>query len=289
MLLKVFIRLAPKLHLHFSVAHIHHGSTTDSKQQKFRNECFTFLKEECSHAGIDFYSNVSSLKEAKALGPQKSSEAQLRSFRLRELSVIWKKNPFDYVVFAHHADDLLETRLLRLIRGTGPQGFAAMKPKSGKVLRPFLSLKKQEIQDYYQFLQSRGEKVQFLEDPSNASSRYLRNWLRNDWLPQLEKKRPGAVVCLQKSLESILEALQPVPSLDFCFEEDRLLRSEYVGLTPSDKRRVCALYLKKQGFKNYGLSHINELLKRLDVEQKDLTFSLLKKRWLANARHIWCE
>jgi hypothetical protein len=60
-------------------------------------------------------------------------------------------------------------------------------------------------------------------------------------------------------------------------------------LTPSDKRRVLGAYLDQSGLRDYGLSHINELIKRLDVEQKVLTFRLLKKIWLANAKHIWCE
>jgi tRNA(Ile)-lysidine synthase len=288
-LLKAFSRLAPKLDLTFSVVHIHHGPSENKEQARFRDQCFTFLKAESSRLGVDFFSNIASLEEAQNLSPQKKSEAGMRAFRLRAMGKIWKQNLFDFVVFAHHADDLFETRLLRLIRGTGSQGLTAMSAQSGVILRPFLRIKKQEILKYIQFLKKHGDEMRFYEDPSNASSQYLRNWLRNEWLPRLEKKRPGSLQRFEKSLNSILEATQSVPSLDFCFDKNRLLRSEYLGLSSSDKRRVWATYLKSQGFKNYGLSHINELIKRLDVEQKDLTFSLLKKRWLANARHIWCE
>jgi hypothetical protein len=95
---------------------------------------------------------------------------------------------------------------------------------------------------------------------------------------------------LQQSFSLCVGALQTVPSLDFCFaNKTHVLRPEYTGLSSAEKKRVWAQYLRQIGVKNYGLSHINELVKRLDVEQKDLTFILLKKRWLANARHIWCE
>ncbi|MBY0384995.1 tRNA lysidine(34) synthetase TilS, partial [bacterium] len=225
---------------------------------------------------------IENLKDIKKLPVIKNSEAELRKYRKTVFREVWRKQAFDFLVFAHHADDLFETRLLRMLRGTGPQGLRAMSVENDTVLRPFLKISKQQLSDYL-------AKDVYFTDPSNASSRYLRNWLRNQWLPQLEKARPGASRCLQQSIELILEATQSAPSLDFCFDQGKLLRSEYVGLPVPDKKRAWALYLKQMGTQNYGLSHINELVKRLDVEQKDLTFVLLKKRWLANARHIWCE
>lgn len=281
-LLKAYRSLADKLALNFSVVHVHHGMSEDQQQLAFRNKAFLFLKKYCEQHRIAFYSNIENLQDVKKLPLVKNSEAELRKYRKSVFREVWKQKNFDFLVFAHHADDLFETRLLRMLRGTGPQGLRAMSMTSGSVLRPFLKTSKQQLANYL-------AKDVYFADPSNLSPRYLRNWLRHQWLPQLEKARPGASRCLQQSIELILDATESAPSLDFCFDQGKLLRSEYVGLPLADKRRAWALYLKQMGAQNYGLSHINELVKRLDVEQKDLTFRLLKKRWLANARHIWCE
>ena len=282
-LLKVFEALAPKLQIQFTVGHVHHGASDNKNQFTFRNRCFEYLKKHCQSRKIPFVSNIDQLADVQGLQPLKDSEAEHRRYRQVCFKAFDKYSPFDFIVFAHHQEDLFETRLIRMLRGTGPQGLVAMSLQKGRVLRPFLQTSKTEVSAY---LGDSG----FFEDPSNTSTQYLRNWLRKAWLPLLEKKRPGSLQSLQQSLSLCLEALQTVPSLDFCFDDKmQVLRSEYTGLSNAEKKRVWAQYLKQKGVKNYGLSHINELVKRLDVEQKDLTFILLKKRWLANARHIWCE
>ncbi len=288
-LVKLFEQLAPKLDLDFTVAHIHHGPSLVPLQQVYRDDAFVFLKEYCAKKKMSFMSNIHALEDVATMESLPDSEAALRTYRKHQLEKMWKKKPFDFLVFGHHADDLFETRLLRMIRGTGPQGLASMSMEKGPILRPFLKTTKNQLREYLQSFSGPGQMPVFFADPSNEFSKYLRNWLRNEWLPALESRQPGAVRCLQQSTELILAAIQKVPSLDYCFDQQGLLRSEYLSLTLSDKRRVWALYLKRLGLQNYGLSHINELVKRLDVEQKDLTFRLLKKRWLANARHIWCE
>ncbi len=282
-LLKVFEALAPKLQIQLAVGHVHHGASDDKNQVTFRNRCFEYLKKHCHDRKISFLCNIDQLADLQGLRPLIDSEAEFRRHRQACFKAFDLRGPFDFVVFAHHQEDLFETRLLRMLRGTGPQGLVAMSFQKGRFLRPFLQTSKAELSAYL----ADGE---FFADPSNDSTRYLRNWLRKIWLPALEKKRPGSVHSLQQSLDLCLEALQTVPSLDFCFDDKmQVLRSEYIGLSSAEKKRVWAQYLKQKGVKNYGLSHINELVKRLDVEQKDLTFILLEKRWLANARHIWCE
>lgn len=288
-LAKLFEQMCPKFNSVFSVAHIHHGPTADPKQDAYRNQSYLFLKDYCATKKISFLSNIKTLEDVAHLKTLANSEAALRSFRKDQLEKIWREQRFDFMVFGHHADDLFETRLLRLIRGTGPQGLPAMSMEKGPLLRPFLKTTKNQLQEYLQSFLKPGERPTFVADPSNETSHYLRNWLRNEWLLSLERRQPGAVRCLQQSIGLLLASVQKVPSLDHCFDQQGLLRSEYLALTLTDKRRAWALYLKRLGLQNYGLSHINELVKRLDVEQKDLTFRLLKKRWLANARHIWCE
>ncbi len=266
--------LQKKVKCTFVVGHVHHGS---NHNREFRDQAQKMVKEVAQDLQIPFVTN----SEGHAAS---SSEADLRRFRREQLKQFMHQTACDYVIFAHHADDLLETRLIRLIRGTGPQGVKAMSQKMGQVLRPFLTLSKKQLSTYLESLNGL-----YLEDESNHSVNYLRNWIRHKWLHALELKRPGARESLARSLESISEALDERPDLSFCYENDRIVRTSFITLTTTDKRRVLGDYLLNHGIKDFGLSHINELIKRLDVEQKDLTFSLLKKIWLANAKHIWCE
>jgi tRNA(Ile)-lysidine synthase len=270
----VCANLKDKIPGEFVIAHIHHGAGANAA---YRDRARKFVADFCAEKGLVFVTNPGG---AAASG----SESDLRKFRLAELKKLKIENRCDYVVFAHHADDLLETRLIRLVRGTGPQGLASMREINGAVLRPFLSFPKVKVELYLELLEE-----SYLEDPSNRSVEYLRNWIRAEWLPALEAKRPGSTRKMAQSLVNLVEALDSVPAPVNCIENFKIVRQKFLVLTPSDKRRVLGAYLDQSGFKDYGLSHINELIKRLDVEQKDLTFRLLKKIWLANAKHIWCE
>jgi tRNA(Ile)-lysidine synthase len=86
------------------------------------------------------------------------------------------------LVFAHHANDQAETILLRLLRGTTPDGLGAMTKISadGRILRPLLGVLKEEIEGY-----ARTNGLNWREDSSNKDRRFARNRLRAEWVPEL--------------------------------------------------------------------------------------------------------
>ena len=86
------------------------------------------------------------------------------------------------IATAHHADDQAETVLLRLLRGTGPDGLAGIPERSsdGVLVRPLLRLPREELRRY-----AEGQGLTWREDSSNASPRYARNRLRAHWIPAL--------------------------------------------------------------------------------------------------------
>jgi tRNA(Ile)-lysidine synthase len=90
------------------------------------------------------------------------------------------------VLVAHTRDDLLETVLMRVLRGSGPAGLAAMRRDNGSVLRPLLDLGRPEVLAY---LAGRG--VPFRTDSTNADPAFLRNRIRNALVPQLDGLFPG--------------------------------------------------------------------------------------------------
>jgi tRNA(Ile)-lysidine synthase len=282
-LLYAFVQMRSKLKLDIRVAYVHHGAGTP-EQVQFRNQCYEMIAEICIDRKIPFFPNIQNLKDLPINDDFHSSESTMRKLRLRALAEIKKESESYYVVFAHHQDDLLETRLIRLLRGCGPAGFIAMKPKRGAILRPFLQFTKQELMEYLQIFNG-----QWVEDPSNLQTSYMRNWLRHTWLPALEEKYPGSLHVLAQSLDLIANSVKKKASLEKCFtKEGKIIRSALLCLDLEQRKQVFAIYLQRQNVKDYGLSHINELVKRLDVEKKDLTFKLAKMDWNANARHIWC-
>src|SRR5690606_16969961 len=85
---------------------------------------------------------------------------------------------FDYILTAHHINDDLETFLINLIRGTGLEGLTGIKVANEKVIRPLMKFSRKEIETF-----ALENKIQWREDSSNASSKYLRNKIRNEIVP----------------------------------------------------------------------------------------------------------
>lgn len=89
------------------------------------------------------------------------------------------------VATAHTRDDQIETIVLRLLRGTGARGLAALAAPS-PIVRPWLPLGRDEVAQW-----ARAEGVPFVEDPTNHTRRYFRSRVRLDLLPALEAAQPG--------------------------------------------------------------------------------------------------
>lgn len=90
-----------------------------------------------------------------------------------------------HLITAHHADDNIETLLLYFFRGTGLHGLTGIPVAYGHVKRPLLSFSKQEIMDY-----AIEHQLTFREDSSNQSSKYSRNFFRNEIIPLIETVYP---------------------------------------------------------------------------------------------------
>jgi tRNA(Ile)-lysidine synthase len=113
----------------------------------------------------------------------------------RELRYDWfvqlkKEKNFSFTLLAHHADDNIETLLINFFRGTGLQGLTAMPEENLDekfFLRPLLEVRRREIIEF-----AKQNKLQWVEDSSNASSKYTRNFFRNELLPAIKKVYPQA-------------------------------------------------------------------------------------------------
>ncbi len=279
-LLALLIELKSVIFQKLSVVHVHHGSHY-KQQKKFQDTALKVVKNFCQKNNIDFYTNK------KKPTKENHSEDFLRKYRYKIFNYYFKKISADYLLLAHTADDLLETRLFRLIRGTSTQGLLAMSFKNQHLIRPLLKISRLQIESYI-----KKSKLKFSEDPSNHSvSANFRSWLRLKWLKPLENKQPGSlkslarsldvITCLSKSREqSFLKKIQQsINGLYLC--RDILLEFSY-----SEQSQIIAYYFRTNGFTNYGVSHIEEFIKQITSSKKRLTFFLLEKKWIGTQKTI---
>jgi tRNA(Ile)-lysidine synthase len=99
-----------------------------------------------------------------------------------------------FVLTAHHADDNVETMMMHFFKGTGIAGLRGILPKQGSLLRPLLFARRADILDF-----AKERKLAWVEDSSNATDHYARNYFRHRVIPIVEEIFPGAISNLEKN------------------------------------------------------------------------------------------
>jgi tRNA(Ile)-lysidine synthase len=215
-----------------------------------------------------------------------SLETAARAARFEFFARAAERNETQSLILAHHADDQVETFLINLFRGTGSFDNAAIKPESrirvgGKTLivrRPLLDVWKHEI---YEFAARLG--LKFREDVTNASRKMLRNRVRHDLIPEIErimgrsiKKSLLRTIELATSEGELLKSLVPETALRSELET-RLLRKLPVPI----QRRTIHAWLRNQGITDYGFDEIESvrsLLDRIEIAKTNLPRGIFCRR-----------
>jgi tRNA(Ile)-lysidine synthase len=181
--------------------------------------CNFNLRGSESDADQDFISLYAEKNKIEFHSAKFDTEAFARDNRLsiqqaaRQLRYAWflellETNGYDHLLTAHHADDNLETFLINLSRGTGLEGLTGIPAQNGKIVRPLLPFSRDEIEKY-----ANENSIEWREDSSNASDKYLRNKIRHDIVPVLKSLNPGflnsfaeTLVHLQQSQSMVRDA-----------------------------------------------------------------------------------
>jgi len=121
--------------------------------------------------------------------PMTDGRSQLRATIQNRSSAI-------YIVTAHHLDDNIETLLMNFFKGTGIAGLHGILPKQGKIVRPLLFAKKDEMKEFALI-----NNLQWVEDSSNDSDKYSRNYFRHQVIPSIEKIYPSAIDNLSANID----------------------------------------------------------------------------------------
>lgn len=130
-----------------------------------------------------------------------STQVAARELRYNWFYELLETEDFDYILTAHHADDNLETFLINLSRGTGLEGLTGILEQNDKIIRPLLTFTQEEIELY-----AANYGIEWREDSSNASDKYLRNKIRHHLVPILKDLNPNFLVSFQKTQSYLQEA-----------------------------------------------------------------------------------
>ncbi|HSJ76050.1 MAG TPA: tRNA lysidine(34) synthetase TilS [Gemmatimonadales bacterium] len=154
-----------------------------------------------------------------------ATETEAREHRYAWLEEARRRNGADLILTAHHADDQVETILMRVLAGSGPAGLAGMAQQQGWVVRPLLPFRRAELEEY-----ARSAGLHPWLDPANADPRHQRSWIRTELLPMLR----GRLAEVDSNLLRVAQhaaadraawdrVLDELPGLD--------LRSEVAGIS----------------------------------------------------------
>lgn len=182
-LLHILTKLKPVYDLTITGVHINHGLRGE---QADRDQSFS--EELCSRLGADCRTFCVDIK-ALAKERHMTEEEAGRSFRYECFEAVRDELEADKIAVAHHMNDLAETVILNLCRGTGLKGMCGIPPVRGAVIRPLINVLREEIEEYV-----REQGLSFCNDMSNFEDFYSRNKIRLEVIPYLEKNINAGVV-----------------------------------------------------------------------------------------------
>lgn len=158
-----------------------------------------FVKEWCRDAGIPLVT-VDFDTQHHAATHKVSIEMAARDLRYDWFEEVRRERSADSIAVAHHRDDSVETVLLNLIRGTGIKGVAGISPRNRHVVRPLLSVTREEIEAYIAV-----RKIPYVVDSTNSEDIYVRNAIRLNIIPALESINPKAKEAIYRSSRHLAE------------------------------------------------------------------------------------
>ena len=183
--------------------HINHKLSKNSNN--WEQHCESF----CRTNNIEFESF-----KVKVSKNRSSIEAQARQARYKIFESLLDAN--DQIILAHHRDDVFETILLRLFRGTGFDGLSGLNERrtlgKGEIIRPFLKLSKSDLKIFID-----ENNLSYVEDDTNLNNQFDRNFLRNEIVPSLEKRWSRLS---EKAALTSSTAKKKKLSLDFMLEKN---------------------------------------------------------------------
>lgn len=250
----------------FVVAHLDHGIREDSNLDR------KLVQKRATMYGLPF------VHQKARLGPN-VSEAVARRARYDFLHKVREASGARAIITAHHQDDMLETAIHNLLRGTGRRGLSSIK-STDTIIRPLLHVTKAELQLHAQL-----QKLEWREDSTNQDIKYRRNYIRHTILPRFnpeQREQLHAIIKRMHQLNNEIEA-HLVNHLHDRLDKDRLDRKWFIQLPHAVAKEVMHAWLRRHSIKNID----KKLLERLVVAAKTFPYGA---RTDVDGRHVlWMQ
>jgi tRNA(Ile)-lysidine synthase len=241
--------------------HVHHGLSAHADE--WLAHCEAFARER----GVEFAAQRVEVPRDAGV----SIEAAARDARYRALDAMCATRAVHTLWLAQHADDQAETVLLQLLRGAGLAGLAAMAPEylpagaSAVRVRPLLHLLRAQLEQY-----ANASDLRWIDDESNADTRYARNALRHEVTPALAVHFPGFRDALARtaahaaSAQRLLDDLARI-DLDAAVRDEGRALSHDALLTLNDDRALNLLryWMRTLGLVAASTARLTDALRQL--------------------------
>ncbi len=254
----------------YVVAHVHHH------QRQASDEELAYIKHQCALENTLFFEHHLTLKDTQ------NFQAVARQARLTFFKKIAQQQQCDAIVLAHHADDQLETVIMRLLRRsywrTWP-GMMVSTPFHDAVLfRPLIEQSKDEITNY-----AETHHIHYFEDASNRSLRYTRNRVRHQTLPYLTKQNTHILPQLNELRTLVKRFDKSYNSFFKDHHQHKLNRLFFLSLPPRLQHTFFKDWLAYQGVGHLSRGVLRTLIQSITQQQKPLYLPLSKHTLLASA------
>lgn len=177
--------------------HVHHGIRGAEAD---RDEVFS--AELCAKLAVPFQAvHVAAPAYAAQQGLSLEEAARILRYEALETARQQLTTPTAWIAVAHHLDDQAETVLHNLVRGAGLRGLAGMENRRNHVIRPLLSIKREDILKWLE-----QNKIAYVTDSTNMDPHYTRNRIRSTVLPELREINPEASAHIAHSAALLREA-----------------------------------------------------------------------------------
>lgn len=238
------------------VAHINHNIRPESEYEQ------TYLRDYCLQCNVPFETITLEYSESER---EENFQLIARNKRYEFYKRVIDKYDADLLALAHHGDDLVETILMSMTRGTSLRGLIGFGEESqfGSVMliRPLIKHSKEELIDY-----AEQHEIIYFEDASNKSDKYTRNRYRNEILPFLQKETKN----IHQKYLNMSEDLTDIHSylmiaVDNYINSDRSV-SEFQTLHKAVQKEIVATLLKRQSI-SFNCNLINEIVNILTSDE----------------------
>lgn len=241
----------------FVVAHMDHGMRKDSTEDR------RFVQSLAREYNLPFtYNSVN-------LGAR-ASEAHARSARYAFLDHARRASGAQAIITAHHQDDLLETAIINILRGTGRKGLTSLSSHS-ELLRPLLGVPKSELMNY-----AREQGLTWREDSTNQDTAYLRNYVRHNMLPRFNDQARAQFLAIIDNLHDVNRKLDSALLTQLMLQDKpgTITRLWFNSLPHAVAKETLATWLRVAHVRNFDSKTLERLVVNAKAAKPGQQFSL---------------